>query len=135
MRTVASTGAPEKSRSNREDYGLHSQPDDCSLRCATTRGPKITVFWRKSWNRWFAKWDRRVSEPALPSETGRIGESVGGLVVGKGERGNNNSGVRAKEERLEERLKKWEKGDRLFLADESPTLPSNPPPSDNAPSP
>ena len=41
---------------------------------------------------------------------------MSGLMVGKGEWGDDRSGVRAREERLNGRLKKW--GDRLLLVDE-----------------
>ena len=72
---------------------------------------------------------------ASPSETERVGKSTSGSVAGKGEWGEDESGVRAREKRLKERLKKWEKGDRLLLADELPALPSNSSSSDNVPSP
>ena len=50
---------------------------------------------------------------ASPSE--RVGKPASGSVVGKGEWGEDESGVRAREKRLKEGLKKWEKGDRLLL--------------------
>ena len=72
---------------------------------------------------------------ASSSATEHVGKSTSGSIVGKGEWGEDKSGVRVREERLKERLKKWEKGDRLLLADELPALPSNSSSSENTPSP
>ena len=63
---------------------------------------------------------------------GGINKSGSGSTVGKGEWGEDESSDRAREKRLKERLKKWEKGERLFLADELPTLQSSSLPSDDA---
>ena len=56
---------------------------------------------------------------------GGAGKSGGGSTVGKGEWGEDESSDRAREKRLKERLKKWEKGDRFLLTDELPTLQLN----------
>lgn len=53
---------------------------------------------------------------AFPYEIERVGKSGGYLVVGKGERGDDESGVRAREDGAKE---------RLLLAEELPTLPLN----------
>ena len=53
------------------------------------------------------------------------------VVAGKGNWGEDESGVREREKRS----KKWEKGDRLLPADELSAFPSNSLPSDNTPSP
>ena len=45
------------------------------------------------------------------------------------------SNVHVREKRLNERLKKWEKGDRLLVAGDQPTFLSSLPPSDDTPSP
>ena len=71
------------------------------------------------------------------SERERIegtGKSGGGPTVVKGAWGEDESSDRAREKRLKERLKKWEKGERLLLEDELPTLQSNSSPSDDLPS-
>ena len=57
------------------------------------------------------------------SETERTGKSASGLVAGKGEWGEDDLGVRTREKRVKERLKKWKKEDRLLLADGLPALP------------
>jgi hypothetical protein len=74
---------------------------------------------------------------ASPSETERVGgasKSGSGSTVGKGEWGEDEDSVRAREKRLMERLRKWEKGEKVLLADELPTLQSNSSPSENVPS-
>jgi len=74
---------------------------------------------------------------ASSSETERVGggsNSGNGSTVGKGEWGENEHSARAREKRLKERLKKWEKGETVLLTDELPTLQSNSSPSDNVPS-
>lgn len=71
---------------------------------------------------------------ASSSERERVegtGKSGGGSAVGKGEWGEDESSHRAREKRLKERLKKWEKGERFLLADELPTLQLNSLPSDD----
>lgn len=74
---------------------------------------------------------------ASSSETERVGggsNSGNGSMVGKGEWGEDEYSTRAREKRLKERLKKWEKGEKVLLTDELPTLQSNSSPSENAPS-
>ena len=71
------------------------------------------------------------------SETERVGganKSGSGSTIGKSAWGEDDHSARAREKRLKERLKKWEKGEKMLLADELPTLQSNPSPSDNVPS-
>ena len=75
--------------------------------------------------------------PASSSERERVGgtsKSGGGPTVGKGEWGEDEFSDRAREKRLKERLKKWEKGERLLLADELPTLQSSSLPPGDLPS-
>lgn len=71
---------------------------------------------------------------ASSSETERVGKSGSGSIAGKSEWGEDECSVRAREKRLKERLKKWEKDEKLLLADELPILQSNSSPSDDAPS-
>lgn len=73
---------------------------------------------------------------APSSERERVGGSAksGSSVAGKGEWGEDESSGRAREKRLRERLKKWEKGDKVLLADELPTLQLNSSPDDLPPS-
>ena len=62
---------------------------------------------------------------ASSSERERVGgaaKSGGSSTLGKGEWGEDESSDRAREKRLKERLKKWEKGENFLLADELPTL-------------
>ena len=75
---------------------------------------------------------------APSSGTERVGgdsKSGNGSTVGKGEWGEDEHSARAREKRLKERLKKWEKGEKVLLADELPILQSNLSSSDNVPSP
>ena len=53
------------------------------------------------------------------SETERVGEPAGGLAVGRGEWGDNES---VREKRLKERLKKWKRDDKLVLVGPLPSL-------------
>lgn len=66
---------------------------------------------------------------ASPPERERVGgTSKSGSenpVVGKAEWREDEHSARAREERLKERLKKWEEDERLLLADEVPALQSN----------
>ncbi|KAF9780481.1 AAA-domain-containing protein [Thelephora terrestris] len=65
---------------------------------------------------------------AYSSERERAGgskKSENGRTGGKGEWGEDESSDHAREKRLKERLKKWEEGEKLLLADELPTLQLN----------
>ena len=62
---------------------------------------------------------------------GGTGEPGSGSVAGGSEWGEDESSDRAREKRLEERIKKWENDERSFLADELPALQSTSPPSDD----
>ena len=79
--------------------------------------------------------NRRSASSSERERVGGTGKSGSGSAAGKSEWGEDESGSRAREKRLKERLKKWEKGERLLLADELPTLQSTSSPSDDAPSP
>ena len=70
---------------------------------------------------------------ASTSELERVGKQTSGSVDGRGEWGEDGSSVRAGQDGLKDGLKKWKKGDRLFLVDELLALPSNSSPSDNVP--
>ena len=73
---------------------------------------------------------------ASSSERERVGgtaKSGGGSAVGRGEWGEDESSERAREKRLKERLKKWEKGERFLLADELPALQFSSSPVDDLP--
>lgn len=72
--------------------------------------------------------NQRSASPSECERVGGTGGSVSGPMVGKGEWGEDEHSARAREERLKERLKKWEEDERLLLADEVPTLQSDPPP-------
>ena len=75
--------------------------------------------------------------PASSSETERAGggnKSGSDSTAGKGEWGEDEHSAHAREKRLKERLKKWEKGEKALLADELPTLQSISSSSDNIPS-
>ena len=75
---------------------------------------------------------------ASSSERERVAGTAkpgGGPTAGKGEWGEDESSNRAREKRLKERLKKWERGERFLLADELPILQSNLLPSDDPPPP
>ena len=72
------------------------------------------------------------SERERVGGTGKLGSVA---VAGKGEWGEDESSDRAREKRLRERLKKWERDERLLLADELPTLQSTSSPSSDLPSP
>ena len=76
-----------------------------------------------------------MNRRSASSSVGGTGKSGSGSAAGKSEWGEDESSGRARERRLKERLKKWEKGEKLLLADELPTLQSTSSPSDDIPSP
>jgi len=78
---------------------------------------------------------KRSASLSEHERVGGAGKSGSGSSARKGEWGEDESSGRAREKRLKERLKKWEKGERLLLADELPTLQSTSSPSDDVPSP
>ena len=78
--------------------------------------------------------NQRSASSSERERIGGTGKSGGGSTVGKGAWGEDESSDRAREKRLKERLKKWEKGERSLLADELPTLQPNSPPPDDLPS-
>ena len=79
--------------------------------------------------------NKRSASSSEREHVGGNGKSGSGSAAGKNEWGEDESSGRAREKRLKERLKKWEKGERLLLADELPTLQLTSSPSDDAPSP
>ena len=78
--------------------------------------------------------NQRSASSSEREHIGGTGKSGSGSTVGKGEWGEDELSGRAREKRLKERLKKWEKGERVLLADELPTLQSTSTPSDDPPS-
>ena len=79
--------------------------------------------------------NQRSASSSERERIGSTGKSGSGSVVGKDEWEEDEPSDRAREKRLKERLKRWEKGERSFLADELPTLQSDSTPSDDLPSP
>ena len=79
--------------------------------------------------------NKRSASSSERERVGSTGKPGGGSVAGRSEWGEDESSDRAREKRLKERLKKWEKGERLLLADELPTLQSTSSPRDDVPSP
>ena len=79
--------------------------------------------------------NKRSASSSEREHVGGNGKSGSGSAAGKNEWGEDEFSGRAREKRLKERLKKWEKGERLLLADELPTLQLTSSPSDDAPSP
>ena len=65
----------------------------------------------------------------LPPLNLSVGKQTSGFVDGRSEWGGDGSSVRAREDRLKDGLKKWKKGDRLFLVNELLALLSNSSPS------
>ena len=79
--------------------------------------------------------NKRSASSSERERVGSAGKSGSGSAAGKSEWGEDESSDRAREKRLKERLKKWEKGEMLLLADELPTLQLTSSPSDDPPSP
>ena len=79
--------------------------------------------------------NKRSASSSERERVGSAGKSGSGSAAGKSEWGEDESSDRAREKRLKERLKKWEKGESLLLADELPILQSTSSPSDDLPSP
>ncbi|KAF9647587.1 AAA-domain-containing protein [Thelephora ganbajun] len=79
--------------------------------------------------------NQRSASSSERERVGGISKSGCGSMAGKGEWGEDESSDHAREKRLKGRLKKWEKGERLLLADELPALQSDSSPSDDHPSP
>lgn len=75
--------------------------------------------------------NQRSASSSERERVGGAGKSGSGSNVDKGEWGEDESSDRAREKRLKERLKKWEKGDWFLLVDELPTLQSSSLPSDD----
>lgn len=79
--------------------------------------------------------NHRSTSSSEREHVGSTGKSGSGSAVGKGEWGEDEPSDRAREKRLKERLKKWEKSERSLLADDLPTLQSNSTLPDELPSP
>lgn len=62
------------------------------------------------------------SERERVGGTGKPGNTSGTTGSSKGEWGEDESSDRAREKRLKDRLKRWEKSEKMLLADELPTL-------------
>ena len=77
--------------------------------------------------------NQRSASSSERERIGGTGKSGSGSAVGKGEWGEDEPSDRAREKRLKERLKKWEKGESFLLADELPTLQSNSSSSEDLP--
>jgi hypothetical protein len=75
--------------------------------------------------------NQRSASSSERERVGGTGKSGGGSNLGKGEWGEDESSDRAREKRLKEKLKKWEKGERFLLTDELPTLQSSSLPSED----
>ena len=69
--------------------------------------------------------NQRSASSSERERAGGTGKSGSGSTVGRGEWGEDDCSGRAREKRLKERLKRWEEGEKFFLADELPTLQLN----------